>query len=115
MGTGRWPELLRQGAEWVAGVALEPLRDRLDALAGVGRRELRRAAAIYLLCRLLALFLAGAAGLVALAVMLAWWNAHRVLAAASTAAAFLIIAAGCAIALIRLGRPRTGRHDTPSR
>ena len=102
VGIGRWPELLQQGATWLADAALEPLRERLEALAGVGRRELRRAVAAYLLCRLLALFLGAAAGLGALAVMLAWWDGHRVLAAGSLAAVFLVISAGCAAALVRL-------------
>lgn len=115
VGIGRWPELLQQGATWLADAALEPLRERLEELAGLARREVQRVALAYLLCRLLALFLGAAAGLGALAVMLAWWDGHRVLAALSIAAIFLVIATGCAIALARLGRPHGAHPGTPSR
>ncbi|HTW75264.1 MAG TPA: hypothetical protein VMD56_10145 [Steroidobacteraceae bacterium] len=110
---GRWPELLQQGAQWLAGAALGPLRDRLDALLAAYRREVRRAAATYVLCQLLVVLLSAVVGLVALTVMLAFWSSHRVLAAALLAAAFLLIAAVCALAVGRLSRPRGAQREAP--
>lgn len=113
-GSDRWSELLRQGADWLAGAALrslrgrlrERLRERLYDVAVACRRELCRVAVMYVLCRLLALFVWGAAVLGALAVLFAYWDGHRVVAALSVAGVFLLIAIACGIAVARLGRPR---------
>jgi hypothetical protein len=76
--------------------------DRAAAVRAAWFVELRRAAATVIYSLLIAFFICCAAAVGALALMLAFWDTHRVLVASLLAGGFLLLA-GVALALLRRG------------
>jgi uncharacterized membrane protein YqjE len=70
------------------------LDERAEALTAMWRAELRRAAVVRACSLMLSFFVVAAVGFAVFAVILAYWETHRVLAAAGVS----IVLAVCAVA-----------------
>jgi hypothetical protein len=103
-GIGHLFDLLRQTAQRAADAAVGAVRAQANEVLDTYRAELRRAVSVYVLCRAVLLFLWSATVCVAVALLSVWWESHRLAASFWAAAAFLVLAAGSAIAVWRLTR-----------
>jgi hypothetical protein len=86
----------------VSGAVGHFVEDRAASLCAAWKRELRRAAATLIYTLVAAFFICSAAAWGALALMLAFWETHRVLVASLLAGAFLLLAV-IAVLLLRRG------------
>jgi len=77
------------------------VEDRVASLHAAWKQELRRTAATLIYALVAAFFLCSAAAWGALALMMAFWETHRVLVASLLAAAFLLLAVGVLLLLRR--------------
>jgi hypothetical protein len=105
-GVGRLFDVLRQTARRATNAAVDAVRTQAIEVLDGYRQELRRAMAVYVLYRAVLLFTWSAATCAALALFLAWWATHRVVAALLVAAGFLVLAGGSALAVRNLTRRR---------
>jgi hypothetical protein len=103
-GIGRLFDMLRQTAQRAADAAVGAVRAQAHEVLDAYRAELRRAVSVYLLCRAVLLFVWSAAVCAAVALLSVWWESHRLAASLWSAAGFLVLAAGSAIAVWRLTR-----------
>ncbi len=105
-GMGRLFDMLRQTARLATDAAVGAVRIRATEVLDGYRQELRRALAIYVLCRAVLLFSWSAATCAAWAVLSTWWTSHRAAAALSVVVGFLALAGGSALVVWYLTRRR---------
>ena len=107
-GFARIFDVLRLTAQRAADAAVGMVRAQANEVLDSYRAELRRAVAVYLLCRAVLLFVWSAAVLGAVALLAVSWETHRAAASLWAAAGFLSLAAASAIAVWRLTRRISG-------
>jgi hypothetical protein len=90
--------------ERLGAAAASYVAARLDGLRAAVRAEVRRAASATALAIVAALLVVAAVEFAALAILIAEWYTHPVLAAASIAAGFLLLAILAVVALRRCTR-----------
>jgi len=88
-----------RAAERLGDVAANAVRDGTESVAQLSRRELSRAIATYNLWITLLLFAWSAALVCAAALVMAYWDTHRVAASLCAGGALLAVAMAAAIAL----------------
>jgi hypothetical protein len=94
--------LLFAGAQRLQNMINAYVADRAAAVRAAWHVELRRTADTVIYSLLSAFFICSAAAVGALALMLAFWDTHRVLVASSLAAGFLVLAV-ITLTLLRRG------------
>lgn len=95
---------LRQTAQRAAEAAVGVVREQANEVVDVYHAELRRAMAVYILCRAVLLFIWSAAVFAAVALESAWWASHRTAASLYAAAGFVVLAAASALLVRSLTR-----------
>ncbi len=100
---------LRQATAQLADAAVDTLQQRIELLVRAYRAELQRAITLSTLAQGVMLFVWTAAVFAAAAVLMAFWDRHRVAAAWWTAGGFLATAALGATLLLRLRNPSPRR------
>lgn len=103
-GFARVFDVLRQAALRAADAAVGAVRAQANEVMDAYRAELRRAVAVYLLCRAILLFVWSAAVFAALALEFLWWESHRTAVSLWVAAGFVTLAAVSAAIVARLTR-----------